>query len=299
MEESWFRISVALPAAQADPLFGLLFGLGSSGQEVEDGADGRWVRVTAYFPGSANREQVLASLRTGLDRLAEEGPEGAGAVPVEVAEVPGEAWATAWQAHFQPIFPTPRIAVCPPWARVPDPAGGFSIVIEPGTAFGTGHHETTRMALQAMERALRPGNRVLDVGTGSGILCIAAVLLGAGAATGVDTDPLALENARGNAALNGVADRVVLREGSVSDLRGRFDLVVANIVRSALTPMLPALRERLAPDGRLILGGVLETEADAFARAVGAAGVKVEAVMREGEWVCLVGRNETSPQADV
>ena len=258
--DAWFQLSLEIPSDLSDVVCGMLFDLGSAGLQVEGGTDVRCVRLTAYFPACEDREQVVGALRSGLHGLARSGgpqAEGPGEVRIGVAEVPREDWATAWRQHFRPIYPTPRMAVCPPWDRVPDPEGGFAVVVEPKTAFGTGHHETTRMALQAMEQRVQAGGRVLDVGTGSGILSIAAAKLGAGRVTAVDTDPQAVENARQNASLNAVGERMDLYEGSVSAVEGTFDLVVANVISGVLIPMLPDLKARLKASGRLILGGVL------------------------------------------
>ncbi len=284
---AWFQFLLEVPSDLSDLVSGVLFDLGSSGLQVEDGTDSRCVCLRAYFAPTGDREQVVAALRSALDGLV-----GPGKIQVGLEEVPPEDWAEAWRQHFQPIFPTPRIAVCPPWDRPPDPEGGFSVVIEPKMAFGTGHHETTRMALQALERRVGAGDRVLDVGTGSGILGIAAVKLGAGGVIAVDTDPLAVTNARENVSLNGVEERVRLFGGSITDVAGDFDLVVANIVSGVLIPMLPDLKARTRALGRVILGGVLDREEMGFLGAVGEAGLGVEEVLRDGEWVCVVAGSE-------
>ena len=298
--DAWFQLSLEIPSDLSDVVCGMLFDLGSAGLQVEGGTDVRCVRLTAYFPACEDREQVVGALRSGLHGLARSGgpqAEGPGEVRIGVAEVPREDWATAWRQHFRPVYPTPRMAVCPPWDRVPDPEGGFAVVVEPKTAFGTGHHETTRMALQAMEQRVQAGGRVLDVGTGSGILSIAAAKLGAGGVTAVDTDPQAVENARQNASLNAVGERMDLYEGSVSAVEDTFDLVVANVISGVLIPMLPDLKARLKASGRLILGGVLVREEAGFLGAVGEAGLAVEEVLRDGEWVCIVARHESKSKA--
>ena len=160
-------------------------------------------------------------------------------------------------------------------------------------AFGTGTHETTQMALRSLELSLRAGDEVLDVGTGSGILSIAAAKLGAGNVVAVDTDPLAVENARENLVLNQVEGRVDLREGSASDVAHSFDLVVANISSGVLIGMLRTLWARLKPLGALILGGVLRREEPAFLEVVGReTGLQVGAVDRRGEWVCVTATRE-------
>ena len=280
--DTWFHLSLEIPADLVDPVSGVLFDLESCGQQLEDGADARQVRLTAFFPSTAGREEVAAALRRGL--------EGLEAVAIRVENVPQEDWTVSWRRHFRPVFPTPRIAVCPPWDRATDPEGGFTIVIEPKQAFGTGHHETTRLALQALERVLRRGDRVLDVGTGSGILSVAAVKLGACRVTAVDTDATAIENALENFSLNGVETHVEAFTGSAADVAGVFDLVAANIASGALISMLSVLKGRTAASGRLILGGVLGREQPMFVRAVEGAGLSVEEVRCEGEWICIVAK---------
>ena len=289
--DTWFQFSLEIPSDLVDLVSGVLFDLDSCGQQVEDGADIRHVRLTAFFPSTVDREEVTATLRRGLKDLDTADchrNEDLKTIPIRVEEVPWEDWTTSWRQHFRPVFPTRRIAVCPPWDRVPDPEGGFSIVIEPKQAFGTGHHETTRLVLRALERVLQEGDRVLDVGAGSGILSIAAIKLGAGRATAVDTDPVAIENSLENLLLNGVEKRVEAYRGSVRDVEGVFDLVVANITSGVLLPMLPALKGGTADSGHLVLGGILDREEPMFVRAVEGVGLAVEDVLCEGEWVCVV-----------
>lgn len=288
---AWYQLSLKVAATLSDAVSGLLFDLGSCGVQVDDEPHSGCVCLKAYFAETQDRTQVTAGLRRGLDALCEQGlphTEGLNEVAVRIDAVPQEDWSSGWRQHFKPLFPTPRIAVCPPWDQVPQPEGGCTIVIEPKMAFGTGAHETTRLALVAIDETLTAGDRVLDVGTGSGILSIAAVKLGAADAVGVDIDPLAVENARENVAKNGVAGRVEALAGSASDLDGTFDLVVANMISSVLVPMLPTLKTRLEPLGRLILCGALAREEPAFVGAVEAAGLAVKTVLREGEWVCVV-----------
>ncbi|MDA0748869.1 MAG: 50S ribosomal protein L11 methyltransferase [bacterium] len=288
--KDWFQVSVVLSADLSDLVSSIFFDLGSAGLQVEDGVDRAEVRLTAYFSDGDNRDSLVFQVRRGLEDLIITNPEYTEclrALRIELDVVPQTDWTTAWQEHFHPVFPTDRIVVCPPWNRVPSPPGGFAIVIEPKTAFGTGHHETTRLALQQLEVTVEPGDRVLDVGTGSGILSIAAVLLDAGEVVGVDPDPLAVENAHENAALNGVEGRLLLLEGSVVLADGLFDVVVANIISSILTPLLPELKRKLKASGRLILGGVLAREEEGFRSVVEAAGLRVQKVVYEGEWICF------------
>ena len=288
--EPWFQLSFEAPADLADAISGFVFGLDSCGLQVDDGPASGEVAITAYFPSTAGRERVLEAVERELDRLlGDRGPlEGRGGARVGASQVPREDWENAWRRYFSPVYPTPRIVVCPPWDPAPEPEGGFRIVIEPKTAFGTGRHETTRLALVALEAIVAPGDRVLDVGCGSGILSVAAAKLSGACVTAVDTDPEAVQNSRENARLNGVGDRIRVSTGSVGDAGGSFDVVVANVTVQALIPMLPALKVRAGESGQVILAGVLEREKRAFLDAVERTGMRTERVLREGEWICVV-----------
>ena len=289
--DAWFRLCVEVPSGASDAVSGIFFDLSSCGLQVEDGSEVDSVRLTAYFAECGNRDRIVADLQSRLEALKLSGgaqvggPDG---IPIDAAAVPGEDWTRSWRAHFRPVFPASRIVVCPPWDLVDAPEGGFRVVIEPKMAFGTGHHETTRTCLQALEREVKPGSRVLDVGTGSGILAIVAARLGAREVVAVDTDDQAIENARENAVLNDVGDRVQVRSGTVAPADGLFDVVVANVTSGVLGPMVPELRGRLVEGGRLILAGILTREADAFTCLVENEGLAVRERTREGEWTTIV-----------
>jgi ribosomal protein L11 methyltransferase len=284
--EPWFQLSIEVPADLSDAISGFLFGLDCCGLEETDGPVSGEVAITAYFASTAGRERVLGAVVRELDRLL--GDRGDREARVGASQVPREDWKNAWRSHFSPVYATRRIVVCPPWDPAPEPEDGFRIVIEPKTAFGTGRHETTRLSLVALEAIVAPGDRVLDVGCGSGILSVAAAKLGGAHVSAVDTDPGAVENSRENARLNGVEDRIRVETGSVGDLGGCFDVVAANLTVQALIPMLPALRVRAGESGQVILAGVLEREEAAFLDAVGRAGMNTRRVLREGEWICAV-----------
>jgi ribosomal protein L11 methyltransferase len=201
--------------------------------------------------------------------------------PEPVAE---QAWAEAWKEGIDAIVISPRLLVRPPFRGAPAGFEGREIVIDPGQAFGTGGHASTRLALEAIE-ALPAGSlhgtRVLDVGCGSGVLALAALALGAASALGCDLDPLATAAAREASAANGLGERLALVTGSLDALGPRaehaFDVVVANLLRRELEPLLPGLPRLLAPGARLVLSGLLASERAGVERTLGALHLEVGA----------------------
>ncbi len=269
----YFQVSVVVPSARVEIASAQLFELGCCGVVEEDISDG--VRLTAYFETIQNKAEIEQALMPCECRFE---------------QVPDTDWTLAWRSFFQPVYPTPRMAICPPWDMVPDPPGGFTIAIDPQMAFGTGHHETTQLALLGLEKKIMSGDRVLDVGTGSGILSIAAVKLGASEVMAVDIEAAAIENARANCVLNGVDAKVVLGQYSVKAVPGIFDVGVANIISSILLPIIPELAKRLQSGGYAILGGILDREREAFCAVLDRADLVLDEMLEDGEWLCAIAR---------
>ena len=269
----YFQVSVVVSSAKVEIVSAQLFELGCCGVVEEDISDG--VRLTAYFEAAQNEAEIRQALMP---------------VKCRFEQVPDTDWTLAWRSFFRPVYPSPRMAICPPWDRVPDPPGGFAIAIDPQMAFGTGHHETTRLALLGLEKKIMSGDRVLDVGTGSGILSIAAVKLGASEVVAVDIEADAIENARANCVLNGVDTKVVFGQYSVDRVSGVFDVGVANIISSILFPLIPELAKRLHPEGYAILGGILDREREAFCAALDRTDLVIDEMIEDGEWLCAIAR---------
>lgn len=193
-------------------------------------------------------------------------------------------WVRASQAQFEPIVIGSRLVVAPTWhAQTPISAAATRLVLDPGLAFGTGSHPTTRMCLQWIEREVRGGERVIDYGCGSGILAIAAALLGAGEVLATDIDPQATASARDNARANGAPVQVV----ELGHPLGQADIVLANILANPLRVLAPALTALLRPGGRLVLAGLLERQADEIVACYPEVALETVAVL-EG-WACLAG----------
>jgi ribosomal protein L11 methyltransferase len=279
--KNWFRVAFVVPPSLVEVASSTLFDWSCVGLQEEEVAGGTC--LIAYFEDQSRLSQVVMASEKLVARLNL-------ASEVQAAPVPDEDWTTSWRSYFKPVLATPRILICPPWSMEPAPPSGIVIAIDPKMAFGTGHHETTRLALCGLEMSVVGGERVLDVGTGSGILSIAALKLGAESIFAFDTDPPAVGNTKENLALNGISGGVEVVEGSFSLVSGEFDLVVANIISSILIPMLPEVTEHTKKGGRAVLGGILARERDAFCQAVTAAGFVIDNVLEEGEWICALGR---------
>ena len=198
-------------------------------------------------------------------------------------------WAEEWRRFYAPIEVGERLLIRPSWIA-PEPTDRVVIELDPGEAFGTGQHATTRLCLAALERTELAGARVLDVGCGSGVLAIAAAKLGARAVTGCDIDERVLAVAQHNAEANGVADRVQLRPGTVEDVEQRapFDVIVANSSSMVAAELAGAMAARLAAGGRAILSGFLARDRDDIAAAASAAGLEVDGIATEEGWCVLL-----------
>ena len=228
-------------------------------------------RLTALFPEDSDVSGALE--RSGVATL------GASVERLEDAD-----WVALTQRQFTPIRAGERLWIVPTWHEPPRPAD-VNIVLDPGAAFGTGSHPTTRLCLAWLERQVRPGDSVLDYGCGSGILAIAALKLGAGRATGVDVDPLALQAARYNSSRNGVALDV---RDAQAGLDGAFRITVANILANPLRMLAPVIAAHTQPQGLIALAGILEDQADAVIEAY-APYARLAEAGREAPWVLLAG----------
>lgn len=242
-------------------------------------------RIHLYLEGEAPAE-AAAYLR---ERLTAE------TIPFEMAEsrIREEDWADNWKRYFKPMPVGKRLLIRPTWEAAKPVPGREILSIDPGMAFGTGGHDTTRLVLEALESRIRPGVRFLDVGCGSGILSIAALLLGASSAVGVDIDPLAVRTARENGELNGFAEpRLTVLEGDlVEQVTGQYAVVAANIVADAIIALSRNIPPFLEPGGVYIVSGIIDTREGDVLSALSACGFVVETRLERGGWLCLVCRH--------
>jgi ribosomal protein L11 methyltransferase len=241
--------------------------------------------ITAHLADDPGAAQRVESTERALWHLQAFGLRPVG--PLRVRTVEDSEWTEAWKEHYiaQRIG---RIVIVPSWATEAVASDEVAIVIDPGMAFGTGLHPTTRSCLELLQATEPMPAAVLDVGCGSGILALAALKLGVGRAVGIDTDPLAVDASRENAERNGLAHRFEVREGALTaDAADRYPLVVANLVAAALVELAPALAAHLAPGGTLLAAGIIEPRGDEVVAAMRGAGLDAIERRLGGEWVSL------------
>ncbi|MDR1728097.1 MAG: 50S ribosomal protein L11 methyltransferase [Acidobacteriota bacterium] len=287
MAEDYIEVSFRTVAASGEGVdSGEILALLQGGEELGCWEDAGVAHI--FWRESRWSPEALADLRRALAAFAID----ADAAGIAVANVPDKDWNATWAASLTPVRLGRRIRIRQSW-HPPDAADGdIELVIDPRRAFGTGYHATTQLVAEWLEGGLRGGERVLDVGTGSGILSMVALRLGASSALGIDNDPVAVECAREYARANGFGAELELRVGSFDGGgMGTFDVVVANIDGMTLPRLCPGLPRLLKPDGAACLSGLQEHDLPEIAAALAGVGLSVRARFQREEWLALeVGR---------
>jgi ribosomal protein L11 methyltransferase len=283
MPEKLARLTLAFAPDQEDLVTGILYLHTPWGWHDDGLTDGKH-RLVVHFDRPEQSTETEAALLAACPEIV-----------LERSSVDNADWNSAWKKYFTPSPVGSRFVVLPSWLK-DEPQEAEPIVIEPKMAFGTGHHQTTALCLGALDRlasegVIRNGMSFLDLGTGSGILGIAAVKLGL-AGLGLDIDPVAVDNARENAALNGVENHLDLGTGSIDSVPEdrRFDCILANILANPLMDMAEEITRRLGRPGVLVLSGILVEQAERVARAYTAQGLPAPDITTSGEWALLVFR---------
>ena len=298
VEAVWTEVSLSVRPAAAEPVSELLQELTGTGVAIEPpirslGPDEGYVLdetaplvLRAYLYGPVERKRRMRLRR----RLSAAGYGAALAGRLRWRTIREEDWAEAWKEHYE-VERVGRIVIRPAWREYEAREGEVVVGLDPGMAFGTGQHATTRMCLLALQERLRPGQTVLDLGTGSGILAIAAAALDAGACLALDIETQAVAAARANLALNGLEDRVRVREGSLdaSDADEAFDLVLANINAATIIALAPDLLAATKPGGSVVVGGIIAEREAACAETLTGAGFRLAGRLEDGDWRSLVG----------
>jgi ribosomal protein L11 methyltransferase len=282
---SWLQLSVRTDPSALDAVCNFLIERGSPGVVIKKN------EVQAYFASSAADASVRGDVQRFLRGLRGLYP-GTNERDLSWRILKEKNWNSAWRRFFTPQKIGKRFWVTPPWIKPPSSDQRHVIVIEPGMAFGTGTHATTRGCMEFIEQVatrISAGDfTALDVGTGSGILAIALAKLGATKVVALDHDPVALKVAHENIRINGVRDQVLLPRSNIRQLRNSFAVVVANLTAETILELADALARRVAAKGHLILSGILTIKAEEVSRSFGEAGFRLVERKREKEWTTLL-----------
>jgi ribosomal protein L11 methyltransferase len=308
MNEEWVEISCTIPAELADIVAEHLSSLSGSGVCVEnlrvdafslsEIPESDTVQIKAYFPATDDSTARLKEIESFLGELVGRQP-GLILPPPEISSVSSEDWSTSWKVNFKPLRIGRRLLIVPSWETPQPHEGDIVLRLDPGMAFGTGGHETTRLCLELLEQIMDSmppllSPAVLDLGTGSGILAMAAVQLGAGRVCAVDIDPLAVEVARENLLINGLSEQVECSTTPLESLDGSFDVILANILAEELVRLAPFLNQRLANGGSLVLSGILAEKEGLVRSGFLSQPLGYVETIREGEWVALHYRKDST-----
>lgn len=312
MKTIWAEVSCEIPAAMVDRLAEFLVEFSSGGVSIENLSvdtfsletveDSPIKTVKAYIPADADLAGKVAEIAAYLAAVGPEFPDFVFRAPA-VNYLREEDWANNWKEHFKPSHIGTRLVIKPTWEEYPAQLGEIIIELDPGMAFGTGTHPTTRLCLESLERIFfreppfdKGGQSVpadiLDVGTGSGVLAIAAIKMGASRVLGVDIDPGAVEVARQNLEQNRIGNAAQVSTEPLEEIAGTFDIVLANILAEELVRLAAELVGKLRTGGVLILSGILTEKEELVTAGFSPFPLTLMEITREAEWSCLAYRRE-------
>jgi len=247
--------------------------------------------VTFYLPDSEDIQEQLARVDDTLRLLKNQDSDNLFGLEDEcvITNVEEESWQDSWKQHWKPTRVGKALVVCPSWEEYSPAPGETVLLLDPGMAFGTGTHESTRLCMEFAEQVIKGGERVLDLGCGSGILAITALLLGAGSALGVDIDQVAVGICAENAALNTVENRATFRKGNLAGgINEQFDVVFANIIADVILELAPDIPRLLAPGGVFIASGILCERAGEIEAALESVGLRPKGKLEQGGWAAIM-----------
>jgi len=305
-DTNWTEITCTVPEPMAESLADFILELTGNGVSIEnrtvdtfninDIASEPFKTVKGYLQDQERLEESLAQLESYLLAAGPSFP-GFSYIPPTVTVLKEEDWANSWKVNFKPTRIGKRLVMKPSWELYTPDDNELVLELDPGMAFGTGTHATTRLCLESLEKLLTEeafsppwATALLDVGCGSGVLGIAAALYGAGKVTCIDIDPVAVQVTRENAAINGVEKVLTASETPLEAVEGVYQIVVANILAEELVKMREQLVEKIAESGFLILSGILIEREDFVISGFSEPRLSLESVAREGEWCCIIFR---------
>lgn len=311
MQGTWIEIRVITKSEALEPISGIFYGLDCKGVAIEDPEDilgreqgpltwdfadlnilehkGKAAVVKGYFSEEDNIEDVVEFVKEKVQEIRDLGID-VGEGKVEAEKMHEEDWANNWKKYYKPTKIGNRIVVKPIWEEYEVSGDELVVELDPGMAFGTGTHETTRMCVEALEKHVKQDSVVFDIGTGSGILAIVASKLGAKHVVGVDLDPVAVDSAKENVEYNKV-ENIEILEGNLLDVvEGKADLVVANIIAEIICILVDDVKKVLNQGGLFITSGIIHDRREMVKEKLEQEGFEVTEVNIDGEWNCIVGK---------
>ena len=311
MEGTWIEVRVITKSEALEPISGIFYGLDCKGVAIEDPEDilgreqgpltwdfadinvlehkGKFAVVKGYFSEEDNIDEIIAYINEKVGEIKALGID-VGEGKVEFEKMYEEDWANNWKKYYKPSKVGEKIVVKPIWEEYEAKDEELVVELDPGMAFGTGEHETTRMCIQALEKYVQKDSTVFDVGCGSGILAIAAAKLGAKLAVGVDLDPVAVESAKENVGFNNIDNIEILHGNLIEVIDGKADIVVANIIAEIICILTEDVSRVIKPNGYFITSGIIHDRVEMVTNKLEECGFEVVKVNKDGEWNCIIAK---------
>lgn len=310
----WTEISIKTSQEGADIAAQAFYEVGITGLVIEDpdelnqlskeeffwdyidesmvGTSDGTVVIKAYLSSDSSLGEKLSLIKDKINWLKNRDlGVDLGSLDIELTSVREEDWSNTWKKYYKPMKVSDRIVIKPSWETYNKKKGQVILTLDPGMAFGTGTHETTMLCMQAIDQYIRPDHSLIDIGCGTGVLSIGALLLGAKAATAIDLDGNAVEIARKNAQINKVLDRMTLVHGNLLDeIEGSYDIVVANIIADVIIELSQYVTNYIKAGGLFISSGIIHERLDEVIEQIESVGLIIEKVAKMGEWAMVVSR---------
>ena len=292
----WIKLTVTTTNEASEAVINLLMENGAGGVEIDD-SDLSQVELATYFQAQAGLVELLPELEQKIAQLREFGLDP-GKGTVKLAELDDDSWADVWKKYYHPVRLTRYLTIVPSWeSYTPGSTDEKVIKLDPGRAFGTGTHPTTKLALQALETVVRGGETMIDVGTGSGVLSIAAQYFGVEPIAAYDVDAEAVKAAEENLALNGMQDAITVGANDLlAGIKTKVELITANILAEIIVPLIPQAYECLKPGGIFITSGIIVDKKDLIVSELEAKGFVIDQVLNIKDWYSIIAHMPTTDE---